>query len=66
MDHTNVDPPIPPILGELETLTQADKADWGDDKVKKVVETEIEDFQSQALQPTEASHTTRLPNQGFC
>ena len=72
MDYTkvDVDPPMP-STGELESLVpqnetilpspQPDEADWGDDEVEKVVETEIEDFQSQTLQPTEASHTSRLP-----
>ena len=72
MDYTkvDVDPPMP-TSGELESLVpqnetilpspQPDEADWGDDEVEEVVEAEIEDFQSQALQPTEASHTSRLP-----
>ena len=70
MDYTkvDVDPPMP-TSGEFESLVpqnetilpsppQPDEADWGDDEVEKVVETEIEDFQSQTLQPTEASHTS--------
>ena len=74
MDYTkvdvDVDPPMP-STGEFESLVpqsetilpspQPDEADWGDDEVDKIVETEIEDLQSQVLPPTEASHTTRLP-----
>ena len=74
MDYTkvdvDVDPPMP-STGEFESLTpqsetilpspQPDEADWGDEEVDKIVETEIEDLQSQVLPPTEASHTSRLP-----
>ena len=77
MDYTkvdvDVDPPMP-STGEFERLVpqsetilpspqpqEPDEADWGDDEVDKIVETEVEDLQSQVLPPTEASHTSRLP-----